>query len=99
HADLKTSAPAADSSIKTEIKEIRLNFSEAVNPKFSGIEVKDQTGNAVAIGIASINPKNKKELVVPLKAPLRVGTYTVEWYGVSEDAHRAKGHYSFKIEQ
>ena len=47
HADLKTSAPAAESAV-AEVKEVRLGFSESVNPKFSGVDLKDQTGKKVA---------------------------------------------------
>ena len=99
HADLKAAIPAANGSTKTEVKEIRLSFSEGVNPKFSGVELKDQGGKAIAVGTAAIDPKNKKELVVPLLAPLPAGTYTVDWHAVSDDTHRVKGQYRFKVER
>jgi methionine-rich copper-binding protein CopC len=66
HANLKTSTPAAE-SVVAEVKEIRLGFSEGVNAKFSGVDLKDQTGKKVATGTAAIDPKNKRELVVPVK--------------------------------
>jgi methionine-rich copper-binding protein CopC len=66
HANLKTSTPAAESAV-AEVKEIRLGFSEGVNAKFSGVDLKDQTGKKVATGTAAIDPKNKRELVVPVK--------------------------------
>jgi methionine-rich copper-binding protein CopC len=30
---------------------------------------------------------------------LSAGSYTVEWHAVSEDTHRIKGQYSFKVTQ
>ena len=99
HADLKTAAPAAGSTV-AEVIEIRLGFTEGVNQKFSGIDVKDQSGKKVATGPAAVDPKNKKELVVPVSEKLSAGgSYTVEWHAVSEDTHRIKGQYSFKVMQ
>jgi methionine-rich copper-binding protein CopC len=98
HADLKASTPAAGSSV-ADLKEIRLGFSEGVSPKFSGADLKDEAGKAVAVGPASIDPKNKKELIVPVSAKLAPGTYTVEWHAVSDDSHRVKGQFSFKVTQ
>lgn len=98
HADLKTAAPAAGSTV-AKVKEIRLGFSEGVNPKFSGIDLKDQNGEKVAIGPAALDPKSTKELVVEVSEKLPAGSYTVEWHAVSDDTHRIKGQYSFKVTQ
>ena len=96
HADLKTAAPSAGSTV-AEVKEIRLGFTEGLNPKFSGIDLKDQNGKKVAIRPAAVDPKNTKELVVFVSEKLSAGSYTVEWYAVSEDTHRIKGQYSFTV--
>ena len=98
HADLKMAAPSAGSAV-AEVKEIRLGFTEGVNPKFSGIDLKDQNGKKIAIGSAAVDPKNTKELVVLVAEKLSAGSYTVEWHAVSEDTHRIKGQYSFKVTQ
>ncbi len=99
HPELKVATPPVDGSAKSGVKEIRLSFSEGVILKFSGIELKDQNGKAIATDALATDPKDKKQLVLPLKAPLQAGTYTVDWHAVSEDTHRVKGHYSFKVEQ
>jgi methionine-rich copper-binding protein CopC len=96
HAELKTSNPAADSSV-VDVQEIRMGFNEGINPKFSGADLKDETGKAVATGSAKVDAKNKKELIVPVSAKLSPGSYTVEWHAVSEDSHRVKGRFSFKV--
>jgi len=61
------------------------------------VEVKDQGGKTVATGKVATNPKDQKELVVPLQVPLKAGTYTVTWNIVSVDTHRVRGTYSFKV--
>jgi methionine-rich copper-binding protein CopC len=78
--------------------EIKLNFSEAVIAKFSGVEIKNENGKAIPAGVAVTHPKDRKQLVVPLPAPLTAGRYTVTWHAVSEDTHRVKGEYSFGVD-
>jgi methionine-rich copper-binding protein CopC len=59
--------------------EIRPGFSEGVIVKFSSVEVNDQTGKKIATGKLAIDPKDQKQLILPLPTPLTVGTYTVKW--------------------
>jgi methionine-rich copper-binding protein CopC len=98
HAHLITSNPAANSSA-ADVKEIKLVFSEGVILKFSGIDLKDETGKTVTTGAASNDPNSKKELIVPVTVKLAPGIYTVEWHVVSEDTHRVKGKFTFKVTQ
>jgi methionine-rich copper-binding protein CopC len=98
HPKLTSATPPADLSTLSSPTEIRLTFSEGVIPKFSGLELKDQSGKTIATGPAATDPKDKKQLVVPLKTPLAVGGYTVNWHVVSEDTHRVRGQYSFRVE-
>ena len=97
HPTLTSSSPKADVPTTNSPTEIRLNFSEGVVAKLSGVELKDESGKAVTTGAAVADPKDKKQLVVPLSAPLTAGRYTVSWHVVSEDTHRVKGEYSFKV--
>jgi copper resistance protein C len=97
HAFLTETTPKADASITTSPTEIRLGFNEELVARFSGIELKDQTGKHVETGPAAIDPKDKKRLIFPVKATLTPGIYTVEWHAVAEDTHRVKGRYSFKV--
>ncbi len=96
HATLQSATPAPDGAAAT-VKEIKLSFSEGVNPKFSGIELKDQAGKTVPTGSAAIDPKDDKELIVPVDSELGAGTYTVEWHAVSADTHRVNGTFTFQV--
>ena len=99
HPKLTSASPAADVSSKISPTEIRLNFSEGVIAKFSGLELKDEVGKPIATGVPANDPKDQKQLIVPLPAPLKAGHYTVNWHAVSEDTHRVKGEYSFGIDR
>jgi methionine-rich copper-binding protein CopC len=97
HPTLKSANPPAEAVTVSEPTEIKLTFSEGVISKFSSVELKDQGGKTIATGKVATNPKDQKELVVALQAPLKAGTYTVTWNVVSVDTHRVRGTYSFKI--
>src|ERR1700704_1315663 len=97
HPKLNSVSPAPDVSSKVSPTEIKLNFSEGVIAKFSGIELKDEAGKTIATGVPVNDPKDQKQLVVP--APLKAGHYTVTWHAVSEDTHRVKGEYSFGVDR
>jgi methionine-rich copper-binding protein CopC len=99
HPKLTSTSPAADVLSKVSPTEIKLNFSESVMAKFSGLDLKDQAGKTIATGVPANDPKDQKQLVVPLAAPLTPGHYTVTWHAVSEDTHRVKGEYSFGVDR
>ena len=97
HAELQSAQPAAGSAATTSPQQIRLTFSEAVIPQFSGVELRDQTGKLIATGKAAVDPASKNVLVVPIGEQLPPGNYEVEWHAVSEDTHREKGNCSFSV--
>jgi copper resistance protein C len=97
HPALTSSNPQANAPAAGSPAEIRLSFSERLIAKFSGVDLKDESGKPVATGAATVDPKDGKQLVVPLTAPLAAGSYTVLWHAVSEDTHRVTGQYSFKV--
>lgn len=95
HAHLKSETPAADSSV-TGLKELRLNFSEGVEAKFTQVTITDD-GKPVAVKSIETDPNDKKLLIVTPEQPLKPGSYKVEWHAVSVDTHKSEGNYTFKI--
>ena len=98
HPTLKSATPSAESTAAAPT-EIRLSFSEGVIVKLSSVELKDQAGKKIATGKLATDPKDQKQLIVPLQGPLTVGIYTVTWNVVSADTHRVNGMYSFKVDR
>jgi methionine-rich copper-binding protein CopC len=96
HPQLQSAEPAAGVGIASP-KEIRITFSEPVVARFSGIELKDQSGKVIATGKPETDAANKKILIVPVTQQLAPGPYNIEWHAVSEDTHRVKGSYSFSV--
>ncbi|HET7806321.1 MAG TPA: copper homeostasis periplasmic binding protein CopC [Pseudolabrys sp.] len=96
HAQLDHANPAVGSTVEQPPKEVSLWFTEALEAKFSTIEVLDGQGRPVQAGPASLAPDNTAQLRVPLK-PLPPGTYKVIWRVLSVDTHRTQGDFTFRV--
>src|SRR5262245_9080519 len=94
HAFLNQAVPPVDGTVATSPKEIRLTFSEGVEPRFSGIELATSDGRHIATGPVTRDPGDDKQLVlaVPLLAP---GRYKVSWHVVSVDNPPHRGRVQF----
>jgi copper resistance protein C len=78
-------------------KEIRLQFSEAIEPAFSHIKLATKAGDAVEIGPVSIDPNDSTRLVAVVRSTLAPGVYKVNWRVVSVDTHSTEGDYTFEV--
>ncbi|WP_296185467.1 copper homeostasis periplasmic binding protein CopC [Pseudomonas sp. UBA1879] len=100
HAHLESQLPAADSQVTTP-KELRLNFSEGVEEKFTKVMLSlDGPGDSTEIiqtQSVATDPSDKKVLIVIPAVPLAPGHYKVEWHAVSVDTHKSEGVYRFQV--
>jgi hypothetical protein len=96
HAHLDHANPAVGSTVTQPPTEVSLWFTEALEPKFSAIEVRDTQGRPVQAGPATLARDNTAQLRVPLKA-LPPGTYKVIWRVLSVDTHRTQGDFTFRV--
>lgn len=97
HPKLTQTMPEANTTVAPGPNEIRLIFNESLEASFSGADVKNERGKKIETGKATTEPKDPKQLVIPLSAPLTAGTYNVTWHAVAADSHRVKGSYSFTV--
>ena len=96
HAFLDHAVPAVGSTAPAP-REVRLWFTEAVEPAFSGVAVTNAASDRVDDGKIAIDSHNPQELHVRLK-PLAPGVYQVRWRVISVDTHRTQGNFSFMVE-
>ncbi len=96
HAHLKSATPAEDATLAASPSEIVLEFSEAIEPKFSAIEVDDAKGARVDKDDLHGDAADARRLAVTLQ-PLAPGTYKVIWHVTSTDTHKTNGAYQFKV--
>jgi methionine-rich copper-binding protein CopC len=97
HAHLKTAEPAPNAQVTAAPHNLRLVFSEQIEPKFSKLTLQDGTGHAIATGPLALDPADPKVVIVPVKDTLKAGTYKVNWHAVSVDTHKSAGSYRFTV--
>ena len=97
HAVLVKAVPAVGGTVSASPTDIRITFSEGVEPRFSKIAVTSGDGRSVETGAASVDPANPAILIVPLKTALQPGSYKVTWHAVSVDTHATQGSFSFTV--
>nr|WP_237734215.1 CopC domain-containing protein YobA [Serratia fonticola] len=97
HAHLKVQTPAADATVSSAPKVLTLNFSEGIEPNFSGVKVTGPDNAVVKTGKLDLDPSNNTQVNVPIESELAAGKYQVSWHVVSVDGHKTKGQYSFTV--
>lgn len=97
HAHLKHQYPAADAQVEAAPQALTLNFSEGIEPQFSGVTVTGAEQQSIKTGAVKRNENDKTQLIVPLEQPLKPGHYTVDWHVVSVDGHKTQGNYQFSV--
>lgn len=96
HAFLDHSDPKVGSTITASPTEVKIWFTQNVEPVFSSVEVQDAQGQEVDKKDMHQDDNDKSLLIVSLP-PLPDGTYTVIWHVVSVDTHRTQGRFKFTI--
>ena len=96
HAFLSQAVPPVGGVVSAPPQEIRITFSEGIEPAFSGIELAAADGQTIGAGFARVDPSDNTQLVLALPR-LGPGRYRVTWHVVSVDTHRSEGAYVFAI--
>jgi methionine-rich copper-binding protein CopC len=96
HAFLKDAEPRVGSTVKTSPNEVRIRFTENLEPAISGIKVFDASGNEVDKRDGHLDPSDRALLHVSLPQ-LGAGLYKVVWRVVSVDTHVTKGTFTFRV--
>jgi hypothetical protein len=96
HAFLDHADPKVGSTITNSPAELKIWFTQELEPAFSAVEVRDAQDRQVDKKTAHLDAANKQLFIVPL-THLAPGTYTVAWHVVSVDTHKTQGHFQFTI--
>lgn len=97
HAHLESHYPASDAVVTSSPQVITLDFSEGIEPGFSGIKITGPENKVVKTAKAQRSAQDEKQLIVPVEDSLTPGAYQVEWHVVSVDGHKTKGNYQFTV--
>jgi len=96
HAFLQRAEPAVGSTVQTSPKEVRIRFTENIEPAVSSIQVFDGSGKEVDKRDLHLDRSDHALLHVSLP-PLEAGSYKVVWRAVSVDAHVTNGRFTFRV--
>ena len=96
HSRLERSTPAAGSAVRGSPPQLKLWFTERLEPAFSKVQVFDGKGKQVDKGDSEVDRADAKLLQVSLP-PLKPGSYRVKWRVLSVDTHVSKGDFTFSV--
>jgi methionine-rich copper-binding protein CopC len=96
HAFLQRAEPAVGSTVQTSPKEVRIQFTENIEPAVSSIQVFDGSGQEVDKRDLHLDRSDHALLHVSLPQ-LGAGIYKVVWRVVSVDTHVTNGNFTFWI--
>lgn len=93
HAFLERASPAVGSTVAAP-SEIRLWFTESIEPRFSRMQLANASGQRIATAAAAVVGGSQLVLRVPR---LRPGRYRVTWKVISVDTHQTEGSFTFEV--
>jgi copper resistance protein C len=96
HAFLKDANPGVGSTIETSPSEVRIRFTENIEPAVSSIKVFDASGKEVDKHDLHLDRSDHALLHISLPQ-IGVGTYKVVWRVVSVDTHVTNGNFTFRV--
>jgi methionine-rich copper-binding protein CopC len=97
HAMLQRAEPRVESKLKRAPDEVKLYFSERLEPAYSALRVLNEHGMQVDSRDSRVDRANPALLRATLPA-LAPGTYSVHWRVLSIDADVTEGSFTFRIE-
>jgi methionine-rich copper-binding protein CopC len=93
HAFLDHASPLVGSTVSAP-HEVRMWFTQALEPQFSAARVRSSAG--AVVGTGHVDAADPKQLVVPMRS-LPPGRYKVDWKVLSVDTHRTEGSFAFEV--
>ena len=96
HASLLATQPQASGVLAHPPTQVRLTYSERIEPRFAVISVTDASGKQVTAGSPARSPDDENAIVVPLHR-LPQGWYLVWWRVISADGHPVRGAFTFAV--
>ncbi len=96
HAFLDHAEPKVGAEVKVSPAEVKIWFTEEIEPAFSKVEVLDGAGKEVDKKDFHLDGKDKKLAIVSVPV-LAAGKYKVTWEVVAADTHKTQGDFSFTV--
>ncbi|MDQ6640103.1 MAG: copper resistance protein CopC [Pseudomonadota bacterium] len=95
HGIVETASPKNGATLSTPPSEIRLKFSEPLEPAFTSVRLFSSSGREVAT-TEKARIEEGKTVVLPLPT-LAPGAYKAQWRSVGHDGHPVHGELTFTV--
>jgi copper resistance protein C len=96
HAFLDHAQPRVGAALAAAPTDVKLWFTEKLEPAFSTVSVLDAAGKRVDGGHPQVDP-NEPTLLRTSLGKLVPGEYSVLWRAVSVDTHATEGRFTFRV--
>jgi methionine-rich copper-binding protein CopC len=96
HAFLDHASPAVGSTVHGSPAQVRIWFTQRLEPAFSSAQVLDKSGKRVDKADAKVDASDASVLQISLPQ-LAPGTYRVTWRVLSVDTHVTEGDFTFDV--
>ena len=93
HAYLSHASPLVGSTVKSA-SEVRMWFTQPLEPKFTTAQLRSSAGAVVATG--GVDTADPKQIVIRVNG-LPAGSYKVFWKVLSVDTHHTEGSFGFEV--
>jgi len=94
HAHLDHASPAVGSVVTDAPDEVRIWFTQILEPNFTTAQLQSSSGVVLATG--AVDAAEPKQVVIRVHG-LPSGAYMVIWKAVSIDTHRTEGSFGFEV--
>jgi len=98
HSALDRAEPRPGSRLRTSPAEVKVWFTERLEPAFSTLKVEDATGRRVDRADGHVDATDRTLIRIGL-SPLAPGAYRVVWRVLSVDSHLTEGGFTFRIDR
>ncbi|MDX6538133.1 MAG: copper transport protein [Gaiellales bacterium] len=96
HASLLATQPQASGVLSHPPTEVRLSYSEHIEPRFAVISVTDANGSQEMVGSPANVSGDQDSIFIKLRT-LPQGWYLVWWRVISADGHPVRGAFTFAV--
>ena len=94
HPELVEATPRDGSTVARSPSEVRLTFTERIEPRLSGAEITDASGKRAR---AARLRAEGSQAIIPVGDALSPGRYRVNWHVIGADTHRVEGTITFEV--
>lgn len=97
HLALQSSQPAEGDTVRTDVEQIRLSFTQRIELRYTAVTLRNAIGDTIAGSLEPFGDANL-EVLFRLSSALASGSYAADWRTAGADGHVVRGTVRFMVE-